>query len=278
MLSPDNLFAKINLNNLTSQRLKYIRSLGLNMELCVTDSTYLFKKFDSLYVSINDTMIETGVRAIMHLPFYGLQLGCSDYYIRSLSKSLILKGIKRSLELGIIRGVMHVALPQNIPITGRKRWTDTFCTTMEDIIMLCEQEGFNLFLENTWEQNLQEMEDIFIRLDSSKIAMCLDIAHIYCFSGHTFSDWWSNFEPYIKHIHLSDNNFDQDSHLPLGEGQIDYENILSRTIDKGDSQTASNHELAITYTLENDIEDIPKSLNYLESTGLLAQQTSYCLL
>ena len=258
LLNNENLFAKVNLNDGTVKNLDYIRSLGLNLELCVTDSRYLYEKYAMVGSSLKESISKTGVKTIMHLPFYGLQLGSNDYYIRKLSLQLIIRGIERGMELSIFKGVIHISMPCHIPSNGETMWKKTFLSSLEKILQVCEKNRFSLYLENTWEKRIGFMHEIFAEFDSQYLAMCLDIAHLYCFSGDSFNNWWKLYSSKIKHIHLSDNNFDEDSHLPLGDGSIEYSSIL-HSIDRDD----------LTFTIENDIEDVAKSLVFLRTNGLI---------
>jgi sugar phosphate isomerase/epimerase len=63
----------------------------------------------------------------------------------------------------------------------------------------------------------------------------------------------------IRHIHLSDNRFDEDIHLVPGKGKINFPSILQVLSQKKD----------LTYTLEINPQEIHKALEYLETIGFI---------
>ena len=248
------LFGKVDFTPKRVMDLHHLKPLGLNLEICLSATEYLKGDFANLSLPVIDFLQGEDVEAIAHLPFYGLQLGCKDPYVRELSRELLQLGIKRALQLGIKKGVMHIALPPHLPDAGYRAWIDHFCDELQVILNICIPSDFTLYLENTWEKSPATVRLIFDQINSSNLFMCLDIAHIYCFTDLTFKDWWDPLSPIIKHIHLSDNKFDQDSHLSIGDGRIDFPGIIS---------TLQNQN--ITYTLETDPNDFCKSIAQLNA-------------
>ena len=58
--------------------------------------------------------------------------------------------------------------------------------------------------------------------------ICLDYAHAQTFGDEKDIDTWvKTLAPYVKHIHINDNDFDKDSHLALGDGSIDWKKFKS---------------------------------------------------
>ncbi len=248
----ERFYGKINLNEESSRNLTFLPDQGLNLELCVTDSTFLFEKFLPLRKELQNTIEQLGLRTILHLPFYGLQLGCKDYYIRDLSYNLISQGLLRCSELNINRAVMHVSFPSHIPTAGAKNWLKSFYLNLEKILLYCQEKKITLYLENTFEPDSEIFERIFDHFVSDNLLMCLDIAHVYCYSKSGFSDWWNNLQSKIGHVHLSDNNTFEDSHLALGKGKIDFQDVFEKSFSKD-----------VTYTLETEISCFQESLAYL---------------
>ena len=99
-------------------------------------------------------------------------------------------------------------------------------------------------------QNINDLNELLVSLDMS---MTLDIGH----ANHAGYGPDEMYFDSIKHIHAHDNNGDDDSHLPLGEGNIDLKHIIS-TLE------ANNYDGI--YIIEvNDNDSIKKSYEYMKN-------------
>lgn len=97
--------------------------------------------------------------------------------------------------------------------------------------------------------NINDLNDILTEYDMS---MTLDIGHAN-HTGYSADEMYFNS---IKHIHAHDNNGDDDSHLPLGEGNIDLKCIINKLEEKN---------YRGIYIIEvNDYDSIEKSYKYIK--------------
>ena len=108
MIEMKNFYGKVDFDENLLSNMEIVRELNLSPEICITDSTYLFDRFQPIGNRLHTLLTANALEANFHLPFYGLQLGCKDSYIRELSFELIMKGLQRMAELGITSAVMHV--------------------------------------------------------------------------------------------------------------------------------------------------------------------------
>ena len=58
--------------------------------------------------------------------------------------------------------------------------------------------------------------------DYTNFGVCLDYAHAVI-SGTKEDCWMRELAPFIKHMHINDNDFKNDLHEALGAGQIDWQ-------------------------------------------------------
>ena len=58
--------------------------------------------------------------------------------------------------------------------------------------------------------------------DEKRFGVCLDVAHAFI-SGSPLEPWFTALRPYIKHVHINDNDGREDLHLPVGSGSFDWE-------------------------------------------------------
>ena len=91
--------------------------------------------------------------------------------------------------------------------------------------------------------------------DQERFGVCLDVAHAFI-SGSPIEPWFTALKPYIKHVHLNDNDGREDLHLPVGSGSFDWEefNQWGRSIEKKPS-----------FLIEvRTFEDLQRSVQYME--------------
>jgi sugar phosphate isomerase/epimerase len=231
---------------------------NIGLEAAFTDSTKFYQNPNFL-PEFKALMKNGPIPQVAHLPFVGLDLGSHDKWIRSLSLDIVREGLKIAIECGIKRVVQHISIiPEHTEYT-RNSSLKFFEDSLSQLMPLIEKNKMEVLLENTWEKEPLIFKKLFEEIHSEHIWMCLDIAHVHCFSNTPFSLWWNMLKDRIRHIHVSDNRFDEDIHLIPGNGKIDYPAILPVLSAKKD----------LTYTLEINPQEIHKALEYLESIDFI---------
>lgn len=87
--------------------------------------------------------------------------------------------------------------------------------------ILEENPDLNIYLENMFD----ETPDIMVKLSEQlcsyeNYGVCLDYAHA-ALSKEEPKNWAKALGPYVKHIHINDNDLVSDLHLAWGEGRLD---------------------------------------------------------
>jgi len=73
-----------------------------------------------------------------------------------------------------------------------------------------------------WEPGPDIHRELFDRIPSSFFGFCLDVGHQHSFSRTPLKAWLEELQSVLREIHLHDNDGTSDSHLPIGEGTIDF--------------------------------------------------------
>ena len=194
---------------------------------------------------------------------YSIHAPFMDVNIASLQKSSRLNSIeqiKSSIDLANkIDAEAVVVHPGLITFLGRN-FEDEVYKLANDSIKEIGQYGEDLGVLITIEnmpafesmiyQNINDLNELLVSLDMS---MTLDIGH----ANHAGYGPDEMYFDSIKHIHAHDNNGDDDSHLPLGEGNIDLKHVIN-TLE------ANNYDGI--YIIEvNDNDSIKKSYEYMKN-------------
>lgn len=81
-----------------------------------------------------------------------------------------------------------------------------------------------IYIENMFDMSYDLLQKLAQRLSGySNFGVCFDYAHAHAFGDETqIEAWVKALSPYIKHVHINDNDCVADLHLALGEGKIDW--------------------------------------------------------
>lgn len=96
------------------------------------------------------------------------------------------------------------------------------------------------------------LNDIYNLLEDLNMSMCLDIGH----ANTCNYDSDEMYSPLVKHIHVHDNLGDDDSHMSIGEGNVDFKTLL-------DKFEKNNYD-GIYMVEVNKVDSIKKSVEKLK--------------
>jgi len=115
-----------------------------------------------------------------------------------------------------------------------------------------------MMLENVYDQSPDEMIDLLENLRDVGVGFCLDSGHQAVFSTTPMAGWIASLGPYLRQLHLHDNCGNQDEHLALGRGHIDFPQLFKLLI------AFSPARPVITLEPHRE-EELQPSLKYLET-------------
>ncbi|MBN1380152.1 MAG: sugar phosphate isomerase/epimerase [Deltaproteobacteria bacterium] len=179
---------------------------------------------------------EYGINYLAHFPNEG-----NPVDLDNLSRRFVPR-MKRLFELcpplGITQGTFHFWIDERyIPPEAVSGKIDM----MTDMVQAAQSLGIVLCLENLSEP-YHDFMPAFDRIPD--LRMTLDIGHAQLMTDENTSfGFIDNCFERIGHIHVHDNrggmSVNDDLHLPLGEGIVDYPGIFTRLKDKGYASTIS---------------------------------------
>jgi sugar phosphate isomerase/epimerase len=235
-------------NNNLDCSLEFIESLGIKyVELL---HQYPTEEFDL------DILNSFDLKYTIHAPFMDVNIAA----LGSKSRANSIEQIKDSVDLANqIDAEVVVVHPGLIPFLARKMPEEVYKISDKSIKEIGEYSkdlGVNTTIENmpAFEamiyQDMNRLNETLVEFD---MGMTFDI-------GHAHNCGISPEEMYfdsIKHIHAHDNMGDDDSHLALGEGNIQLKRIINMFEDK-------NYDGI--YMIEvNNKDSIKKSLEFFKN-------------
>lgn len=166
-------------------------------------------------------------RISVHGPFVGIRQTHRDYFLKEAVKKRMQLTFEMAKELKPEILVFHSGIIGDI-----KRWDlvdfwfEETTNFWKEEIKKYENEGIKIVIENL----VEESPDILIKLcdgvNSRFFALCLDIGHMNVFSELSPSKWAKTMDKRLQYIHLHDNNGENDEHLPVGKGNIDFDSFF----------------------------------------------------
>ena len=227
--------------------LTFIEDLGL-------EYAELLHQYPNEEIS-KDLVNSFNLKYSIHAPFMDVNIASLNNKSRINSVNQIKESIDLANEIDAEAVVVHPGL---ITFLGREFKDEVYRLSNQSIKELGDYGkdlGVNVTIENmpAFETMIYtNMEDLVKTLNEYDMSMTLDIGHAY-HVGYKENQMYFDC---IKHIHAHDNNGDDDSHLPFGEGSIDLKSIINTFEDK---------KYDGIYIIEvNNNDSIKKSYEYMK--------------
>lgn len=99
---------------------------------------------------------------------------------------------------------------------------------------LGKEYGIEICFENTpfYKSRPMDLEEFGELLEELDVAMCFDIGHAVAEVGEEESvEFLEEYNHLISHLHIQDTRDERDSHLSLGDGEIDFEAVCEHLQD-----------------------------------------------
>lgn len=161
-----------------------------------------------------------------HAPFAEISPCAIDPMVRALTKERYLQSLDTAHKLGIKRLVIHggfipnVYYPEHYVSASIVFWKELLSEMPSNILIA---------LENVMEPEPSTLVKIAKGVNDPRLGLCFDIGHANCdITEKKPLEWIGPMAPYLKHVHVHDNTGGRDLHMPIGEGNIPIERILTK--------------------------------------------------
>lgn len=134
--------------------------------------------------------------------------------------------VRQSMDIAERMGLKAVIFHTNYIVNFR---LDSYCQNWLEgnehywRSLLKDYQGLQVYIENMFDDKPILLSTLAKRMqDEPRFGVCLDIAHA-AISGTPLDVWMNAMEPYVKHLHINDNDGIQDLHAVIGKGVINWE-------------------------------------------------------
>jgi len=213
-----------------------------HIEINLSQEKLSIETYDSERISkLRELSKEHNVTISFHIPYY-INITELLLPLRKSHINYILKCIQVASDLKATHVTLHVGKFYWFPVGPwmRKKSLNRFVKSMRKVLKVCEDKNVIVALENVVPipngseyfllgDSVEDFEFIFSNLKSKQLKFCLDTGHANM--GEGVLEYINNFHDKLCCVHYHDNNGLNDEHLPIGEGDIQWEELAKKLIN-----------------------------------------------
>jgi len=229
---------------------------GLNPEIGL-DASALERFSREDFTKVAKQLHERHLKITLHAPFMDLSPGSPDPAIEAATRHRFEQVLKLLPVFKPKTVVCHAGYEWKRYLYIREAWIAKSIKTWEWLGTRISDEGARLMLENTYEDGPDDIKVLFEELEKLNVGFCLDTGHQAAFGSSPLETWLQSLGHFIEQVHLHDNDGNEDAHLALGQGEIDFSTLFD--------YLKANKKKPPVITLEpHKEEDLWPSVDYLE--------------
>ena len=229
--------------------------IGISGEIIDEYPGEAFKEMASL-------LHQEGLVITLHGPFFDLVPGGMDKKILRASRERLREAFDLVPVFEPRSIVCHTGYDRKRYPDAHKEWLDTAIETWRPLVDGLEGTSTRLVIENVYEKTPGMLLKLLKGLNSEKAGFCFDTGHMNVFSETDMDGWFEAMAPFLKQVHLHDNDGVRDDHLAIGAGEIDFDRLFAH-IEK--------NRMRPIFTLEPHQEEAIR-----QSIEVLARSERFC--
>jgi sugar phosphate isomerase/epimerase len=169
----------------------------------------------------------SGLSTTIHAVFLDLNPGALDATIREATRLRFRQIFKAAEVLKPRVIVFHPGFDELRYGSSRAAWLENSINFWREFLPRSRDVGSVIAVENIFEKDPSTLLELLEAIADPCFRHCFDVGHWNMFSTVAMEEWFAALGPYMAELHLHDNNSLADEHLPIGEGQIDFDLFFS---------------------------------------------------
>lgn len=173
--------------------------------------------------------------------------------------------LRSSLEVASLLGCSHVVFHTGInTLIGHPRYFERVAAVQAKVWqkLLDEFQGLTICLENMWEADPGILKSVLEKTDHPRLKVCFDCGHANVFSDHSLVSWFEELGDEVVYMHWNDNHGDRDSELAVGEGRINWLELVNQV------EQMKQHPLIVLEV--GTIDRVKQSLDFLVANKMVS--------
>lgn len=204
------------------------------------------------------------VKYALHGPFMEIFYDSRDRDVTRLAREKVLTGldVARRMKAG------HIVFHSTYNPLSRKAnkryddfWVEQSASFWKNVLKYAEDAECVIAMENIFDDKPDPIIDLVREVNSPNFKICMDVGHANIFGDVDIVSWVRAFGDDLVHIHAHDNFGQEDLHLGVGEGNIDYGSFFAEL---------SRLEVSPDLVLEvRGNEQLKKSMQFLRDNKII---------
>lgn len=160
----------------------------------------------------------------MHGAFLDICIDSSDSKIFEVSDFRVRQCMDIAVKMGLKAVIFHTNYIVNFRLQSYiSSWIDRNEEYWRQI--LYDYKDKCIYIENMFDDKPYMLAELAKRMaDEPRFGVCLDVAHALI-SGSPVKLWYDTLKPYTRHLHVNDNDGNEDLHSPAGTGILDWKDF-----------------------------------------------------
>jgi len=243
---------EVNPMNDIVEDIQLIKKLGFDfVEITIEDPYNLPEILDLRKREIKNVLKLFKYPPLAHFS-WRIDIGTTDNIVRRAWIEEVKKSLTTAKKFGCTKFTVHYTTRFNVEENQsfRKKELDNYVLSMKELMKFSKKIGIELMLENAAKEGKVHLKKFAYVADNvPDLKINLDISHAFMNGGmKTVEDFINYFGDRIVHFHFSDNNGQDDEHLAIGNGKINYEKIVDMI-----------KEIDYNYTITLEIFELPRN-------------------
>ena len=198
----------------------------INPEIGI-DGTILDTHSKKDFLEMASILQQEGLSITLHGPFHDLVPGGIDKEILKATRERMRQAFDIIPLFEPLSIVCHTGYDRKRYHEVEDEWMDTALETWEPLVKDLQGSRTILMLENVYEKTPRLLFRLLSGLNTEKAGFCFDTGHMNAFSETDMEGWLTPLKPFLKQLHLHDNDGTFDAHLAIGAGKIDFESLFT---------------------------------------------------
>lgn len=197
----------------------------------------------------------------LHGVFLDICVNSDDPGIYAVSDRRIHQSMDIAVRLGVKAVIFHTNHIPNFRLKSyRENWLNRNVVYWK--ALLAEYPTLEIYLENMFDEEPEMLCALAKALaDEPRFGVCYDFAHAYI--SHTpLTKWNDALFRYAKHLHINDNDKEEDTHLPVGSCSLPW-NLYENFIDMIPEEKRPSVLIEV-----RSFDDLTASVSYMKAHGL----------
>lgn len=223
----------------------------------VLDDTTKVEQLVQAYISLDRDRSED----TLHGVFLDICVHSADSMIFKASDYRIHQCMDIAMTLGVRAVIFHTNYISNFTLKSyQDNWVELNTNYWKNL--LNEYPNLMIYIENMFDEEPFLLKELAEKMaDEKRFAVCYDIAHAFL-SYTPLESWCEELSPYVRHMHINDNDKQSDLHKAVGSGQLPW-----KLYDEFISSFPSDQKPSILIEVGN-FDTLVSSINYMKNHQL----------